>query len=319
MNLWIISIAIFCVGSLLGALNFITTLLNMRTRGMSLMQMPLTCWAWFTTAVLALLSFPVLLGGGILLLLDRIAGTSFFIPGGLYISGLLSGTDERFPIHTGGSPILWQHLFWFFGHPEVYIAILPGMGATSHILSTFARKPVFGYRAMVFAIFAIGLLGFFVWGHHMFISGMSPYSAMTFSILTLSIGVPSAVKTFNWLGTLWGGRIRFTTAVLLRSALCRSSSRGVSRDSCSARPRSTCRCTTLMINALPPGYGCRVHFRNVRRHLFLIPEDVWSDDEREARPNSFLDYVCGRLLYLRADAHHGNRGHATSLRAIHGV
>ena len=214
MNLWIISIAIFCVGSLLGALNFITTLLNMRTKGMSLMRMPLTCWAWFTTAVLALLSFPVLLGGGILLLLDRLAGTSFFIPGGLYVSGVLSGTSPSFPLHTGGSPILWQHLFWFFGHPEVYIAILPGMGATSHILSTFARKPVFGYRAMVFAIFAIGLLGFFVWGHHMFISGMSPYSAMTFSILTLSIGVPSAVKTFNWLGTLWGARIRFTTAML---------------------------------------------------------------------------------------------------------
>ncbi|MFN2493791.1 MAG: cbb3-type cytochrome c oxidase subunit I [Pyrinomonadaceae bacterium] len=214
MNLWIISIAIFCVGSLLGALNFITTLLNMRTRGMSLMRMPLTCWAWFTTAVLALLSFPVLLGAGILLLLDRFAGTSFFIPGGLYVSGILSGTNPSFPVHTGGSPILWQHLFWFFGHPEVYIAILPGMGATSHILSTFARKPVFGYRAMVFAIFAIGLLGFFVWGHHMFISGMSPYSAMTFSILTLSIGVPSAVKTFNWLGTLWGAKIRFTTAML---------------------------------------------------------------------------------------------------------
>ncbi len=214
MNLWIISIAIFCVGSLLGALNFITTLLNMRTRGMSLMRMPLTCWAWFTTAVLALLSFPVLLGGGILLLLDRVAATSFFIPGGLYVSGVLSGTHPNFPAHTGGSPILWQHLFWFFGHPEVYIAILPGMGATSHILATFARKPVFGYRAMVFAIFAIGLLGFFVWGHHMFISGMSPYSAMTFSILTLAIGVPSAVKTFNWLGTLWGARIRFTTAML---------------------------------------------------------------------------------------------------------
>jgi cytochrome c oxidase subunit I len=208
MNLWIVSIAIFCVGSLLGALNFITTLLNMRTRGMTLMRMPLTCWAWFTTAVLALLSFPVLLGGGILLLLDRTVGTSFFIPGGLIFgSSVLTN-------HTGGSPILWQHLFWFFGHPEVYIAILPGMGATSHILSTFARKPVFGYRAMVFAIFAIGLLGFFVWGHHMFISGMSPYSAMTFSILTLSIGVPSAVKTFNWLGTLWGAKIRFTTPML---------------------------------------------------------------------------------------------------------
>src|SRR6059058_1388348 len=208
VNLWIISIAIFCVGSLLGALNFITTLLNMRTRGMSLMRMPLTCWAWFTTAVLALLSFPVLLGGGILLLLDRIAGTSFFIPGNLYVSGSL------LPLHNGGSPLLWQHLFWFFGHPEVYIAILPGMGATSHILSTFARKPIFGYRAMVFAIFAIGMLGFFVWGHHMFISGMSPYSAVAFSILTLSIGVPSAIKTFNWLGTLWGAKIRFTTPML---------------------------------------------------------------------------------------------------------
>jgi len=208
MNLWIVSIAIFCVGSLLGALNFITTLLNMRTRGMTLMRMPLTCWAWFTTAVLALLSFPVLLGGGILLLLDRTVGTSFFIPGGLIFGTTVLNT------HTGGSPILWQHLFWFFGHPEVYIAILPGMGATSHILSTFARKPVFGYRAMVFAIFAIGLLGFFVWGHHMFISGMSPYSAMTFSILTLSIGVPSAVKTFNWLGTLWGAKIRFTVPML---------------------------------------------------------------------------------------------------------
>src|ERR1043165_2286650 len=208
MNLWVISIAIFCVGSLLGALNFIATLLNMRTKGMSLMRMPLTCWAWFTTAILALLSFPVLLGGGILLLLDRIAGTSFFIPGGLYVSG------ATVPLHNGGSPLLWQHLFWFFGHPEVYIAILPGMGATSHILSTCARKPVFGYRAMVFAIFAIGMLGFFVWGHHMFIYGMSPYSAVAFSILTLSIGVPSAVKTFNWLGTLWGARIRFTTAML---------------------------------------------------------------------------------------------------------
>jgi cytochrome c oxidase subunit 1 len=207
MNLWIISIALFCVASLLGALNFITTILNLRTRGMSLMRMPLTCWAWFTTAVLALLSFPVLLAAGVLLFLDKNLGTSFFVPAGL-------SNGSTVIDHAGGSPIMWQHLFWFFGHPEVYIAILPGMGATSHILSTFARKPVFGYRAMVFALFAIGLLGFFVWGHHMFISGMSPYTGMAFSVLTLSIGVPSAIKTFNWLGTLWGGRIRFTTPML---------------------------------------------------------------------------------------------------------
>ncbi|HJQ32287.1 MAG TPA: cbb3-type cytochrome c oxidase subunit I, partial [Pyrinomonadaceae bacterium] len=207
INLWIISIAIFCVASLLGALNFIVTLLNLRTKGMSLMRMPLTCWAWFTTAVLALLSFPVLLAAGVLLFLDHNAGTSFFVP-----AGLSNGTTVI--DHAGGSPILWQHLFWFFGHPEVYIAILPGMGATSHILSTFARKPIFGYRAMVFAMFAIGLLGFFVWGHHMFISGMAPLTAAAFSVLTLSIGVPSAIKTFNWLGTLWGARIRFTTPML---------------------------------------------------------------------------------------------------------
>ena len=206
--LWITSIALFCIASLLGALNFITTMLNMRAKGMSLMRLPLTCWAWFTTAILALLSFPVLLAAGILLLLDHLAGTSFFIPGGLYVSGQL--VKE----HSGGSPILWQHLFWFFGHPEVYIAILPGMGLTSHVLATFARKPVFGYRAMVYALFAIGLLGFFVWGHHMFISGMSPYSAIAFSLVTLTIGVPSAIKTFNWLGTLWGGQIRFTTPML---------------------------------------------------------------------------------------------------------
>ena len=206
--LWITSIALFCIASLLGALNFITTMLNMRARGMSLMRLPLTCWAWFTTAILALLSFPVLLAAGILLLLDHLAGTSFFIPGGEYVSGQL--VKE----HAGGSPILWQHLFWFFGHPEVYIAILPGMGLTSHVLSTFSRKPVFGYRAMVYALFAIGLLGFFVWGHHMFISGMSPYSAIAFSLVTLTIGVPSAIKTFNWLGTLWGGQIRFTTPML---------------------------------------------------------------------------------------------------------
>jgi len=206
-TLWIVSIAIFCAGALLGALNFIATTLDLRAKGMSLMRMPLTVWAWFVTAILGLLAFGVLLAAGILLLMDRTLGTSFFIPGGLVIS-------EQIISHKGGSPLLWQHLFWFFGHPEVYIAILPGMGVVSQILSTFSRKPVFGYRAMVYAMMAIGGLGFLVWGHHMFISGMSPYSAVAFSLLTLSIGVPSAIKTFNWLGTLIGGRIRFKTPML---------------------------------------------------------------------------------------------------------
>ena len=206
-TLWIISIAIFCVASLLTSLNILTTTLNLRTRGMSLMRMPLTVWAWFTTAILALLAFPVLLAGGILLLLDRLGGTSFFVPAGLVVS------DHIIP-HTGGSPLLWQHLFWFFGHPEVYIAILPGMGIASHVLSTFARKPIFAYKAMVLAIFAIGFFSYLVWGHHMFMSGMSPYSGMVFSMTTLAVGVPSAIKTFNWLATLWGARIRFTAAML---------------------------------------------------------------------------------------------------------
>ena len=206
-DMWIISIALFCAASLMGALNFITTTLDLRAKGMTLMRMPLTVWTWFVTAMLGLLAFGVLLSAGILLLLDRNVGTSFFVPGGLVLSGNLVK-------HNGGSPLLWQHLFWFFGHPEVYIAILPGMGVASQLLSTFSRKPIFGYRAMVYAILAIGILGFLVWGHHMFISGMSPYSGFAFSIMTMAIGVPSAIKTFNWLGTMWGGKIRFTSPML---------------------------------------------------------------------------------------------------------
>src|SRR3989475_10039646 len=207
-TLWVIGVAIFCIGALLGALNFITTTVDLRAKGMTLGRMPLTVWAWLVTAILGLLAFGVLLAACLLRLLDRVSGAGFFLPGGLVV------TDTPIVSHTGGSPLLWQHLFWFFGHPEVYIAILPGMGVTSHVLSTFSRKPVFGYKAMVGALSAIGFLGFCVWGHHMFISGMSPYSAIAFSLLTMAIGVPSAIKTFNWLGTLWGGRIRFTSPML---------------------------------------------------------------------------------------------------------
>src|SRR5947207_6727511 len=206
-TLWAISIAIFCVGQLLGSLNFITTTLDLRTKGMTLMRMPLCTWAWFITSCIGLLAFAVLLPACILLILDRVAGTSFFVPSNLVVS-------DQLVSHSGGSPLLWQHLFWFFGHPEVYIAILPAMGLCSQLLSVFSRKPIFGYKAMVYAIMAIGFLGFMVWGHHMFMSGMSPYSAFAFSIMTMGIGVPSAIKTFNWLGTLMRGRIRFTSPML---------------------------------------------------------------------------------------------------------
>ena len=206
-TIWIVSIALFCVAALLGALNFIVTLLDLRARGMTLMRLPLTCWAWFITAILGLLAFAVLFSAGILLLLDKLGGTSFFIPSGLIVS-------DKIIDRAGGSPLLWQHLFWFFGHPEVYIAILPGMGVVSQVISTFSRKPIFGYRAMVYAMLAIAFLGFCVWGHHMFMSGMSPYSAFAFSVLTVVIAVPSAIKTFNWLGTLWGSKLRLTTPML---------------------------------------------------------------------------------------------------------
>jgi cytochrome c oxidase subunit 1 len=205
-DLWITSIAIFCAASLMGALNFITTTLDLRAKGMSVFRMPLTVWSWFITAILGLLAFGVLLSAGILLLMDRNLGTSFYVPL-VVVNGQIMG-------HRGGSPLLWQHLFWFFGHPEVYIAILPGMGVASQVLSTFSRKPIFGYKAMVYAMLSIGFLGFMVWGHHMFMSGMSPYSAFAFSILTMAIGVPSAIKTFNWLGTIYRGRVRFYTPML---------------------------------------------------------------------------------------------------------
>jgi cytochrome c oxidase subunit 1 len=206
-TLWILSIALFCAGSLMGAINFITTILDYRTKGMGLMRMPLTVWGWFVAALISLFAFAVLIVGGVLLLLDREAGTSFFLPAGLRI-------NDRLLPNSGGSPLLFQHLFWFFGHPEVYIVIVPGMGIISTILSVFSRKPVFGYKAMVYALFSIGLLGFLVWGHHMFTSGISPYSAIGFSVLTLAIGTPSAIKTFNWLGTIWGGQIRLDLPML---------------------------------------------------------------------------------------------------------
>jgi cytochrome c oxidase subunit 1 len=207
MTLWIFAIALFTASGLMGGLNYVTTLLTMRTKGMSMMRLPLTQWALFITSILGTLAFPVLLAAGILLTFDRIGGTSFFVPAGLVI-----GAE---PVdHSGGHPILWQHLFWFFGHPEVYIVLLPAMGIASDILSTFARKPIFSYRMMVYSMSAIAFLSFIVWGHHMFLSGMNPILGSLFTLTTLLIAIPSAVKTFNWLGTLWDARIRFTVPML---------------------------------------------------------------------------------------------------------
>ncbi|PPK86163.1 cytochrome c oxidase subunit 1 [Neolewinella xylanilytica] len=206
MTLWTISLVLLVVSLLLGGINYITTVLNLRTKGMSMWRLPLPIWAFFVTAILGLLSFPVLTSAFFLLMLDRGVGTSFYLSD-IYIGG--AALD-----HVGGSPILYQHLFWFLGHPEVYIIILPAFGIVSEVLSVNSRKPIFGYQAMVFSILAIAFLAFIVWAHHMFMSGVNPFIANFFVIFTLIIAVPSAVKVFNWIATLYGGNIRFNPASL---------------------------------------------------------------------------------------------------------
>ncbi len=206
MTLWLVSLTLFVVSVLLGGINYITTVLNLRTQGMSLWRMPLTIWSFFVTAILGLLSFPVLASGFFMLMFDRGLGTSFYL-NEIFIGG--QALDQ-----VGGSPLLYQHLFWFLGHPEVYIIILPAMGMVSEVLSVHARKPIFGYRAMVYSIAAIGFLSFIVWAHHMFMSGVNPFISNFFVVFTLIIAVPSAIKVFNWITTLWGGSIRLNSAML---------------------------------------------------------------------------------------------------------
>jgi cytochrome c oxidase subunit 1 len=205
--LWASSIAIFCVGQLLGSLNFITTTLDMRTKGMSLWRMPLSSWAWFITSIMGLTAFAVLMPACILLILDHVAGTSFFVPSNLVIN------DQLQP-HSGGSTLLWQHMFWFFGHPEVYIAIVPAMGIVSHILLANIRRPFLSHRVLVYAMASIGVLSYMVYGHHMFVSGMNPISSIAFSFPTLIITIPATVIVLIWLGSLYGARIRLNAASL---------------------------------------------------------------------------------------------------------
>lgn len=207
MTLWMISMIIFIASSLLGGLNYIVTILNLRTKGMSMTRLPLTVWALLVTAILGVLSFPVLLSGMLLLFFDHNLGTSF------YLSDIMIGGELL--SNSGGSPILWEHLFWFLGHPEVYIVLLPSLGILSEVISTNSRKPIFGYRAMVGSILAIGFLSFVVWGHHMFVSGMNPFLGSVFVFTTLLIAIPSAVKTFNFITTLWKGNLRLTPAMLM--------------------------------------------------------------------------------------------------------
>ncbi len=206
MTLWLSSMAIFIASSLMGSLNYIVTVINLRTKGMSMTRLPLTIWAFFVTAIIGVVSFPVLLSAILLLIMDRSFGTSFFLSD-IFIQGEVLS-------HQGGSPVLFEHLFWFLGHPEVYIVILPAMGLVSEIMATNSRKPIFGYRAMIASILAIAFLSTIVWGHHMFVSGMNPFLGSVFTFTTLLIAIPSAVKAFNWITTLWKGNIQFNPAML---------------------------------------------------------------------------------------------------------
>ncbi|MFY0686141.1 MAG: cbb3-type cytochrome c oxidase subunit I [Cyclobacteriaceae bacterium] len=211
MTLWLVSMVFFIASTLLGGINYITTVINLRTEGMSFSRLPLTIWSFFITAVIGLLSFPVLISAALLLVMDRSFGTSF------YLSEIFIG-GEALP-NLGGSPILFQHLFWFLGHPEVYIVILPALGITSEIISTNSRKPIFGYKAMIGSMLAIAFLSFIVWAHHMFVTGMNPFLGSIFMFLTLIIAVPSAVKAFNYITTLWKGNIVFTPAMMFSIGL----------------------------------------------------------------------------------------------------
>ncbi|HIN94441.1 MAG TPA: cytochrome c oxidase subunit I [Planctomycetes bacterium] len=206
-TLWLMGITCVGVSSMMGSVNYLTTIIQMRAPGMTMFRLPLTIWSMFITAILQAFALPVLTAAGVMQLADRLVGTGFFLPEGLVVNNSAMAAG-------GGQPLLWQHLFWFYSHPAVYIMILPAMGMVSDIISTFARKPIFGYKPMVYSISGIAGLGFVVWGHHMFVSGMNPVLGMTFMTATMMIALPSAVKVFNWIGTIWGGKVQFTTPML---------------------------------------------------------------------------------------------------------
>lgn len=211
MTLWLVSMAIFIASSLMGSLNYVVTVINLRTKGMTMTRLPLTIWAFFVTAIIGIVSFPVLLSAALLLIFDRSFGTSFYLSD-IFISGEVLH-------YQGGSPVLFEHLFWFLGHPEVYIVLLPALGITSEIIATNSRKPIFGYRAMVASILAIAFLSTIVWGHHMFVSGMNPFLGSVFTFTTLLIAIPSAVKAFNYITTLWKGNLQLNPAMLFSIGL----------------------------------------------------------------------------------------------------
>ena len=294
--LMLVSLMVFVIGFTMGGLNYVVTVLQARTRGMTLMRMPLTVWGIFMATILALLAFPALFVSAVMMLLDQTLGTSFFMP------ALVSKGQQL--AYSGGNPLLFQHLFWFFGHPEVYIVALPAFGIVSDLISTHARKNIFGYRMMVWAILVIGGLSFVVWAHHMYVSGMNPYFGFFFATTTLVIAVPTAIKVYNWVLTLWRGNIRLTVPMLFAIAFIFTFVNGgltglflgnvvvdmplVGHD--------------VRRRAFPHGDGNRPGAGGVRRHLPLVPEGHRADAGRHAGQAPLLGHLRRHLRDLLSDA-----------------
>ncbi len=294
-NLWGLSIAIFCIASLLGSLNFIVTTIDLRTKGMTLSRLPLSTWAWFINAWVSLLAFAVLLPTCLLLVLDRLGGTSFFIPGGLVMN------DKMLP-HSGGSPLLFQHLFWFFGHPEVYIIILPAFGIVAHVMPTFIRKPlVGGWKAITFAMAAIGALSFVVWGHHMFVSGMSPYMAMVFSVPTLIITIPSVIAVLVFAASLYGANIRFSTPMLFCLGFISLFISGGIGGFFLAQPAvdSYLHATSFVVGHFHFTMGLSAIFATFAGFYYWFPK-LWGRmmNERLGKVHFWLTFVCVYLVFM---------------------
>jgi len=294
-NLWGLSIAIFCIASLLGSLNFIVTTIDLRTKGMTLSRLPLSTWAWFINAWVSLLAFAVLLPTCLLLVLDRLGGTSFFIPGGLVMN------DKMLP-HSGGSPLLFQHLFWFFGHPEVYIIILPAFGIVAHVMPTFIRKPlVGGWKAITFAMAAIGALSFVVWGHHMFVSGMSPYMAMVFSVPTLIITIHSVIAVLVFAASLYGANIRFSTPMLFCLGFISLFISGGIGGFFLAQPAvdSYLHATSFVVGHFHFTMGLSAIFATFAGFYYWFPK-LWGRmmNERLGKVHFWLTFVCVYLVFM---------------------
>ena len=313
MDLWLASIAIFAIATTLSSINTLTTIVKLRCEGLTWERLPLTVWGWFTSSLLSILAFSVLLAAILLLFCDRHLHSGFFLPAQDLVSGVLLQ-------HRGdGTPLLWLHLFWFFGHPEVYIAILPGMGLTSMVIANFSHRRVFAYRLMIATTLLIGFLGILVWGHHMFVAGLNPFAGTAFSISTMAIAIPASAKVLSWLATTWGSRPRLTTPMLFALGFVSPlhHRRPLRPDPRPAHPRRVPPQHLLRRRPLPPHHGHGRHLRPLLRHLLLGPTALPPRPLRTPRQAPLLGHDPRRLLHLSPHALHRPRRRAPPLRPAH--